>query len=56
MLAFLDLAVKNALPCLLGPRPMVAPNPPGPMDFIDASAVNLRVLSTVRHTVRHLNI
>ena len=44
-LAFLDLAVRKALPCLLAP-PMVAPKPPGPIDFIVASAVSLSDLGT----------
>ena len=43
MLAFLDLAVRKTLPCLLGP-PRLAIKPPGPIDFMVAKAVSLRVL------------
>ena len=38
-----DLAVRKALPCLLGASRLAA-KPPGPMDFIVAKAVSLRVL------------
>jgi hypothetical protein len=43
MLALRDLAVRKVLPCLLE-APRVAAKPPGPMDFIVAKAVSLRVL------------
>ena len=35
--------MRKVLPCLLG-APRVAAKPPGPMDFIVAKAVSLRVL------------
>lgn len=41
----LDLAVRKRLPCLLG-FPRRAPNPPVPIDFMEAKAVSLNVLQT----------
>jgi hypothetical protein len=42
-LALRDLAVRKALPCLLGAARLAA-KPPGPILFIVAKAVSLRVL------------
>ena len=63
MLALRDLAVRKVLPCLLE-DPRVAARPLGPMDFIVAKAVSLRVLHacimdnlvervTRQHTMTH---
>ncbi len=50
-LALGDLAVRKALPCLLGAARLAA-KPPGPMDFIVAKAVSLRVLhACIRHSL-----
>ena len=49
MLAFLDLAVRKRLLCLLGP-PRRAPRPPVPMDLMEAKAVSLNVLQAHAHS------